>query len=42
MIPKSVPRFSEQIMRQQRAGAGLTIRRKVIPLWLEPESAPGG
>jgi hypothetical protein len=32
MIPKSVRRFSEKIMLKQKAGAGTTIRRKVMPL----------
>jgi hypothetical protein len=33
MIPKSGHRFSEKIMLQQNDGAGMTIRRKVMPLY---------
>ena len=32
MIPKSVKRFSEKIMRKIKSQSGMTIRRKVIPL----------
>jgi hypothetical protein len=32
MIPKSVQRFSEQIMLKQEAKSGMTIQGKVIPL----------
>jgi hypothetical protein len=32
MIPKSVQRFSEKIMLEQEAKAGLTIQGEVIPL----------
>jgi hypothetical protein len=40
-------RFSEKIMLQQKSWSGMTIRRKVIPLWqhgaaavARPGSAP--
>ena len=31
MIPKSVKRFSEKIMRKRKSSSGITIRGKVIP-----------